>query len=168
VCVPVCALRLSMLRSGRCPRGLGARLSPSGFPNPWQVSTSPTGTPTLQSKTLPVVHEMQAISLRSSTTSDVQFVDLLTPVQHEVQLIQTHVTPIPEVQSFRTAQGTVINEVQVGSDSPESLARPPPAVLSPCWQHIMPETRAPRAFPSLSLALSLSPTEHHDHPAGRG
>jgi hypothetical protein len=56
---------------------------------------------------------MQAISLRASTTNEVQFVDLLTPVQHEIQHIQTSVTPIPEVQSFFTVQSPVVNEIQV-------------------------------------------------------
>lgn len=89
-------------------------MHPSACPTyTFQVSTSPTGTPNLQTQTLPVVHEMQAISLRASTTNEVQFVDLLTPVQHEIQHIQTSVTPIPEVQSFFTVQNTVVNEIQV-------------------------------------------------------
>ena len=62
--------------------------------------------------TLPVVREVQQVSVTSEVTSEVQSVQVTVNVQNEIQSVRTRVTGVDEIQTVTTTCDDVLAEVQ--------------------------------------------------------
>ncbi|OWZ23328.1 Titin isoform N2B [Phytophthora megakarya] len=66
----------------------------------------------MSSTTIPIVREMQSITLQNDVVNEEQFVDATVKVTNEEQVVRTTFSGVDEVQVIKTTSGTVTDEIQ--------------------------------------------------------
>ncbi|POM78768.1 Hypothetical protein PHPALM_3665, partial [Phytophthora palmivora] len=64
------------------------------------------------SATIPIIREMQSITLQNDVINEEQFVDATVKVTNEEQVVRTTFTGVDEIQVIKTTSGTVTDEIQ--------------------------------------------------------
>ncbi|KAK1941930.1 Titin [Phytophthora citrophthora] len=63
------------------------------------------------SATIPIIREMQSITLQSDVVNEEQFVDVTVKVTNEEQVVRTTFTGVDEVQTITTTNADVVDEI---------------------------------------------------------